>query len=137
MIIYNLLCKCQYLFRRSKNSKISKISVCQYFSSDPCQLKSTTARSVNEVNDVIEIPDKKTDTPKVLTANMDAFTAATIEEDAEEMEDAPKQKTIRRGGVSAEAVQEEDFGTFEKKVGIENTMQCLKTRRLLLVNKMT
>ena len=87
------------------------------------------------MNDVIEIPDKKTDTLKVLPANMDAFTAATIEEDAEEMEDAPKQKTIRRGGVSAEAVQEEDFGTFEKKVGIENTMQCLKTGRLLLVNK--
>ena len=91
------------------------------------------------MNDVIEIPDK-TDTLKVLPANMDAFTAATIEEDAEEMEDAPKQKTIRRGGVSAEAVQEEDFGTFEKKVGIEieNTMmQCLKTGCLLLVNKMT
>ena len=49
-------------------------------------------------------------------------TQLTLEEvDVEEeegggCEDAPIQKTIRRGGVSAEAIQEEDLGDYEKKV---------------------
>ena len=89
----------------------------QYSSSDPCQLKSTTAQSVD---DVIEIPNKKTNPLKVRPVDMNTSTIVEVdvEEEGEEgdCEDAPIQKTIRRGGVSAEAIQEEELGDYEKKV---------------------
>ena len=93
----------------------------QYSSSDPCQLKSTTAQSVD---DVIEIPDKKTNPLKVRPVDMNTSTIVEVDVEEEEeegdCEDAPIQKTIRRGGVSAEAIQEEDLGDYEKKVCIIN-----------------
>ena len=88
----------------------------QYSSSDPCQLKSTTAQSVD---DVIEIPDKKTNPLKVRPVDMNTSTIVEVDVEEEEegdCEDAPIQKTIRRGGVSAEAIQEEELGDYEKKV---------------------
>ena len=103
-----------------EQQNIPQNSVFQYSSSDPCQLKSTTAQSVD---DVIEIPDKKPNQLKVRSANMDTRSKVEVdvkEEEDDECEDAPKQKTIRRGGVSAEAIQEEDFGDYEKKVCIRN-----------------
>ena len=63
-------------------------------SSDPCQLKTTTAQSVDDVIDVTE-------------ADMSQGASAQAE---------PIQKTIRRGGVSAEAITEEEIGTYQKKV---------------------
>ena len=70
------------------------------------------------MDDVIEIPDKKTNPLKVRPVDMDT---SIVEVDVEEeegggFEDATIQKTIRRGGVSAEAIQEEDLGDYEKKV---------------------
>ena len=71
------------------------------------------------MDDVIEIPDKKTNPLKVRPVDMN--TSTIVEVDVEEEEegdcaDAPIQKTIRRGGVSAEAIQEEELGDYEKKV---------------------
>ena len=96
-------------------------SVFQYSSSDPGQLKSTTAQSVDGV---IEIPSNKTNPSKVRPAHMDTSTIVEVdvEEDDGDDEHAPIQKTIRRGGVSAEAIQEEDLGDYEKKVCIKGTI---------------
>ena len=70
------------------------------------------------MDDVIEIPDKKTNPLKVRPVDMDSrlVEVDVEEEDGEGCEDAPIQKTIRRGGVSAEAIQEEELGDYEKKV---------------------
>ena len=104
-----------------EQENIPQKSVFQYSSSDPCQLKSTTAQSVD---DVIEIPSNKTNPSKVRPANMDTNTIVEVdvEEDDGDDEHAPIQKTIRRGGVSAEAIQEEDLGDYEKKVCIKGTI---------------
>ena len=70
------------------------------------------------MDDVIEIPDKKTNPLKVRPVDMDTrlVEVDVEEEDEGGCDDAPIQKTIRRGGVSAEAIQEEELGDYEKKV---------------------
>ena len=46
--------------------------------------------------------------------------AATVILDMdEEVLEEPQQQTVRRGGVSAEAIQEEDLGDYVKKVKID------------------
>lgn len=107
-----------YFDRRT--GKFPPKCVFQYFSSDPCQLKSTTAQSVD---DVIEIPSNKKNPSKVCM-NTSTMVEVDIEEEDGDDDHAPIQKTIRRGGVSAEAIQEEDLGDYEKKVCIKGTMQC-------------
>ena len=58
-------------------------------------MKTTTAESVSDVIDVTEA-DKE-----VLSPDMDQET---------------QQKPTRRGGVSAEAITEEEIGTYQKKI---------------------
>ena len=67
-------------------------------SSDPCQLKSTTAQPEN---DVIDVGNKTGRAPGM-----------SLEEILEE----PSQKTIRRGGVSAEPITEEEIKNYKKKI---------------------
>ena len=72
------------------------------------------------MDDVIEIPSNKTNPSKIHPANMDNMVEVDVEEEDGDGEHAPVQKSIRRGGVSAEAIQEEDLGDYEKKVCIIN-----------------
>ena len=81
---------------------------CQYFpSSDPCQLKTTTAEAsvIDDVN-----------------ADMSRETSE------QEEEPEPALKTIRRGGVSAEAITEEEVGSYQRKIVPKDpeTMAALK-----------
>ena len=84
-------------------------------SSDPCQLKSTTAESVED--QVIDINDKNKNKRQQSVTRMDV--TPTIHEVDDEEEDVicePVQKASRRGGVSAEAIDENELDNYEKKV---------------------
>ena len=90
------------------------------FSSDPCQLKSTTAQSVD---DVIEIPPDKSKTaktePPIIKNKMDVTPTiheVEVEDEDDDIMNEPQQKAFRRGGVSAEAIKEDELNDYEKKV---------------------
>ena len=74
-------------------------------SSDPCQLKTTTAESVSDVIDVTEADKEVID-----------VTEADKEVLSPDMDQETQQRPTRRGGVSAEAITEEEIGTYQKKI---------------------
>ena len=75
------------------------------------------------MDDVIEIPPDKSKTaktePPIIKNKMDV-TPTIHEVDVEDKEDdivnEPQQKAFRRGGVSAEAIKEDELNDYEKKV---------------------
>ena len=52
---------------------------------------------------------------RTIMEQVEAAATVILDRDEEVLEE-PQQQTVRRGGVSAEAIQEEDLGDYVKKV---------------------
>ena len=96
---------------------------CQYFaSSDPCQLKTTTAEA--------NVIDVNADMSQAISKEEKEKKEEEKEEkkEEEEKEKEPALKTIRRGGVSAEAITEEEIASYQRKIVPKDpeTMAALK-----------
>lgn len=75
------------------------------------------------MDDVIEIPPDKCKTtktePPIIKNKMDVTPTiheVEVEDEEDDVIDEPQQKAFRRGGVSAEAIKEDELKDYEKKV---------------------